>query len=405
MRILGVHAIGEMRGGADGVYLYGNRLLHQRGHAVAWLHSGPSPIAEALGTPIFRLPAPVGSNPLQRQAGIVAGLLYSRQAVRLARQAVETFRPDVVHIHNIRGVLSPAILPVFHRHGIPVVQTLHDYSLICPVNSFLSHGQVCEACKGKRYYQCGLKNCAKSGHLASVILGLSAYVADYGYGYDSLIRHYIAPGEFLRRKMIEFGYDPVKITTLNNAFFSSERGQPKEEAARTGLLFAGRLAHEKGVDLLIQAAPHLSVPVWIAGDGPARAELEALAHEVGAAREMFLGFQQPAAMHERFARAHALVFPSRWYENGPLVILEAYAHGTPVIGADIGAIPEFIEEGKTGYLFEANNPDSLRQVLQRALADPAGLRRMGEYARRLVQERYSPERYVEKLEKILESVL
>lgn len=405
MRILGVHAIGEMRGGADGVYLHGNRLLHQRGHALAWLHSGPSPIAEALDTPIFRLPAPSQANFLQRQTGIVAGLLYSRQAARLARQAVTTFRPDVVHIHNIRGVLSPAILPVFRRHGIPVVQTLHDYALVCPVNSFLSHGQVCEACKGRRYYQCGWKNCARSGRLASMIMGLSSYVADYGYRYDSLIRHYIAPGEFLRRKMIEFGYDPAKITTLNNAFFSSAKQQPAEEAPRTGLLFAGRLAHEKGVDLLIRAAAGLSAPVWIAGDGPARPELESLARQVGANNAIFLGFQQPVAVQTLLAQSHALVFPSRWYENGPLVILESYANGTPVIGANIGAIPEFIEEGETGYLFEANNADSLRQVLQQALADPEALQRMGSHARRLVQERYSPEQYVIKLEKILESVL
>ncbi len=404
MRILGVHSIGEVRGGGDGVYLYGNRLLHQRGHALAWMHAGPSAIAESLGTPIFGLPAIAWTSPMQRHADIVKGLIYSRQAVKLAQEAVDAFRPDVVHIHNIRGVFSPAILPVFQRCGIPVVQTLHDYMLVCPVNSFLSHGRVCEACKGRRYYHCGLQRCARSGTLASLVLGLSGYVADYGYHYDTLIRRYIAPGEFMRQKMIEFGYEPGKIITLNNAYFApgelAPAGQP-----RIGVLFAGRLAYEKGVDLLIRAAAGLYAPVWIAGDGPARPELEALARQVGADQIAFLGFQPLAALQTLYAQAQVVVLPSRWYENGPLVILEAYANGTPVVGANIGAIPEFIEEGKTGYLFEANNPDSLRLVLQGGLADPQGLRRMGESARRLVRERYSPDIYVQKLEKILESVL
>jgi glycosyltransferase involved in cell wall biosynthesis len=203
--------------------------------------------------------------------------------------------------------------------------------------------------------------------------------------------------------MIEFGYPRQKISVLNNAYF-----QPVYDGcadARSYILYVGRLVEHKGVDVLIRAVADLAIPVLIVGDGPERPKLEALSKRLNAKSVEFLGFQPMAEANKLYAGAMLAVIPSRWYENGPLVILEAYAHGTPVVGADIGAIPEFIEEGKTGYLFETNNPHSLRQVLRRALSDPDELRRMGEIAHRLVRERYSPELYAQKLESILESVL
>jgi glycosyltransferase involved in cell wall biosynthesis len=149
----------------------------------------------------------------------------------------------------------------------------------------------------------------------------------------------------------------------------------------------------------------LEAEVVIAGDGPERAALESLADELGARNIQFIGFQPPEVIGDLYNRALLTVVPSRWYENGPLVILESYDKATPVIGADIGAIPDFVQEGQTGFLFRANDADDLHAVLQSCLADREKLLQMGQRAKRHVAEDYSPKRYVKRLETILESVL
>lgn len=404
MRILAIHSKGIVAGGADGVYVYGTRLLAERGHTLAWLTAGPCEVATELGHPLFALPDPQQGSRIQHLVRLAEGYVYSHQARRLARRAVEEFRPDIASIHNIRHTLSPSILPVLREHGVPVVQTLHDYRQICPINSFYSGSQVCEACKGRRYYHCVRRRCARGrSFVKSAVFCLGSYAADYVYHYDDLIAAYVAPGEFLRQKMIEYGYAPTKITTLHNAYFghvASPRDLP-----RTHVLYVGRLAREKGIDLLVRATAGLEVPVVVAGDGPERARLESLADEVEAHNVRFVGFQPPGVVADLYNRALVKVLPSRWYENGPLVILEAYAQATPVVGADVGAIPEFIEENRTGVLFRANDADDLRAVLKRCLADRDRLAQMGQTARQRVIAEHSPERYVQGLESILESVL
>jgi glycosyltransferase involved in cell wall biosynthesis len=235
------------------------------------------------------------------------------------------------------------------------------------------------------------------------MLGLSGYAADYLYHYDDLVATYIAPGEFLRQKMIEFGYAATKIITLPNAYF----GYPMtpQESPRTHVLYVGRLAREKGIDLLIEAAVGLDTPVIVAGDGPERDSLESLADAMGAHNVRFVGFQPPEAIADLYNRAIATVLPSRWYENGPLVILESYARATPVIGANIGAIPEFVQPGETGFLFRAGDAQDLREVLLECAADRKRLAQMGRAARDRVVAKYSPERYVQSLENVLESAI
>lgn len=404
MRILAVHSRGEVAGGSDGVYVHGTRLLAERGHEVAWLTAGSCDTAVELGHLLFSFPGFWSSSGLRRQVELAEGIVYSHRARKLTERAVEVFRPDVAHIHILRHTLSPSVLLALREYGVPVVQTLHDYRLICPVNSFLSDGRVCEACRGGRYCNCIRQRCARGRSLVkSVFFSLSAYVADHCYHHDDLVTAYIAPSEFLRQKMIAFGYEPGKIVTLHNAYFG--QAAPPRDLPREHVLYVGRLAQEKGLDLLIEAAVGLDAPVVIAGDGPERAALEELAGALGARNVRFVGFQPSEAVADLYNRALVTVLPSRWYENGPLVILESYVKGTPVVGADIGAVPEFVEEGHTGRLFRAGDAKDLRAVLQRCLDDQAALVRMGEAARRHVAVAYSPEKYVQRLEAVLEGAL
>ncbi len=268
---------------------------------------------------------------------------------------------------------------------------------------FLSHGQVCEACKGRKYYRCAMKRCRKGNWLKSSVAMLGSYMSDYIYRYDTLISAYVTPSEFMRQKMIEFGYSPDKLITLPNAYFGNV--VEAKQSPRRHILYAGRLSPEKGVDLLIFAAKGLNEIINIAGDGPERENLQRLAQNLGVDNVRFLGFQNGQKLNDLYQTALMLVLPSRWYENGPLVLLEAFANAVPVAGARIGAVPEFMEDGQTGFLFSPNDANELRWGLQNSLARPERLRQMGEVALARVQARYSPAAYVAGLEAIFKQVV
>jgi glycosyltransferase involved in cell wall biosynthesis len=399
MRVLSIHTNGTITGGGDVVFIQGNRLLAARDHEVAWLTIGDAPYATERGQVAYCLPEFREGSKLQKQIGLTTGHIYNHQVRRLAEHAMQEFRPEIVHVHTIQGHLSPSVLLPFREHSVPIVQTLHDYRLLCPAIHFLSKGQVCEACKGKRYYQCALNRCRKGGLFKSSVAALGSYVSDYIYQYDKLISAYIAPSEFMRKKMVEYGYAPDKIHLLPNAYFGQVPGP--EGAKREHILFAGRLSPEKGGDLLVRAAKNLKAMVNIAGDGPERERLQALAKQIGVNNVKFPGFLNASELSCLYQNALVTVLPSRWYENGPLVVLESYANATPVVGARIGAIPEFVDEGKTGLLFAPNDADDLHDVLQYCVTHPESLRPMGEAALSVVKAKYSPTAYIEELEDIL----
>jgi len=402
MRVLTINTTGTVHGGAGGVFVSGARLLAQRGHEVACMAADVCEVGEEQEAVRRYLLA--GRGTVHNSLKMFQENLYSGAARRLVRRALVDFKPDVAHIHTIHGVFSPSILLDFKKAGVPVVQTLHDYRLICPARTFLSHNHICEACKGKRYYRCLTKRCGGGRSLLnSAALMLINYVNDYIYHYERLIDAFISPSHFLKQKMIENGYSKNKFHVLHNAYFY--RITQEHVGPRQYVLFVGRLSPEKGIDLLIEAAKGLKVPVKIVGDGPARPALETQSRYLKLDNVQFLGFQRPERVTALYQGAIVNVLPSRWYENGPLVILEAYAHETPVVGANIGAIPEFIAEGKTGRLFEADNAASLHQVLADCLAHPEDVRAMGRSAREHVIDQYSPENYVQGLESILERVI
>jgi glycosyltransferase involved in cell wall biosynthesis len=403
MRVLSIHPNGTIGGGGDMVFIQGNRLLGEHGHKVAWFTIGKAPQAIENGQVTYCLPEFRTGNQIQKQIGLAAGHIFNPQAYKLARQAMHEFHPDVVHVHNIQGQLSPSVLLPFRRMNIPIVQTIHDYRLLCPAIHFLSNGQVCESCKGKRFYRCALKRCRRSEFFKSSVAALGSYVSDYLYQYDQLISAYIAPSEFMQKKMVEYGYAKYKIHILPNAYF----GQIPRRATiiRKHILFVGRLSPEKGVDLLVRAAKGLNLKVYIAGDGPEYKRLHTLAKQTEANNVEFLGFLSSEKLSHLYQEALVTVLPSRWYENGPLTVLESYAHATPVIGARIGAIPEFVDENKTGFLFEPNNANELHTILQNYLSDPHSLNHMGCNALSIAKVKYSPQAYIDGLESLLNNVI
>jgi glycosyltransferase involved in cell wall biosynthesis len=324
-------------------------------------------------------------------AGIRASarMLYSSSAESGIEATIEAFRPDVVHLHNIYHQLSPSVLRPLARRHLPNVMTLHDYKLACPTYQFLDHGKICEACLGGHFYHAATHRCKDGSAAASLLATVESYAHGITHAY-SPVKLFIAPSRFLAGKMIEARVFPDRMRLLNH--FIDSGPIAVREGSGAGFVFAGRLSPEKGADLLIEAAGRLpNVNVEVLGDGPARLELERLAARVAPGRIHFRGRVDKASVHAAMRAALAVVVPSRWYENQPITILEAFACGVPVIGTTLGGIPELVNDAVNGYTVAPDDATALAARMQ-ALADrPEIAAEMGRAARGLAETAFAPD--------------
>lgn len=320
-----------------------------------------------------------------------AKIIYSREAQQNLNQLLEAAKPDIAHAHNVYHHLSPSIFATLKQHNIPVVMTVHDLKLACPAYKMLVDGHVCEQCKGGRIYNVVANRCIKGSVSLSGLVFVETAVHRMLGLYRNKVDRFVVPSRFYREKLIEWGWPPEQLVYIPN-FVETDHLTPVYEA-QDYLLFAGRLAPEKGLKTLITAAAKSGVKLVIAGTGPDEAELKALAAELNAP-VVFAGYVTGEKLHRLIGEARALVLPSEWYENAPVSILEAYALGTPVIGARIGGIPEMIREGETGLTAEAGNVDDLAAQLSRMAAmPPAERNRMGLAGREWILNEFSAEAY------------
>ena len=371
------------------------QLQENRGDQVAFFgmdhpDNEPMPYARHFPTYVeFRAPA----MPLRSQIRASARMLYSRTAELGIEAVVKDFRPDVVHLHNIYHQLSPSVLRPLARAGIPSVMTLHDYKLACPTYQFLDHGNLCEACLGGHFYHAATRRCKDDSIAASVLAAVESYAHGISRAY-SPVHLFIAPSRFLAGKMREAGVFPERMRLLNH--FVDSGPIAVKRAAGGPFVFAGRLSPEKGVDVLIKAATHVrGATVDVVGDGPARAELERLAAEVAPGRVRFHGRVDKAAVHAAMRSATAVVLPSRWHENQPMTILEAFACGVPVIGTSLGGIPELISDGVNGYIVPPGDPVALASRMSDLTTSADLALEMGCKARALVVAGYTPAHHLQ----------
>ncbi|MGG5258053.1 glycosyltransferase [Phycicoccus avicenniae] len=394
MRILHVNKFLYRRGGAEGYLLDLSELQRAAGHDVEyWGMDHPDnlpglPLADTFAPHVELEPAPGGLAGLAASARMV----WSPASGRGLARALDRFRPDVVHFHNVYHQLSPSVLRPVRARGITSVMTLHDYKLACPSYQMLSHGAVCERCVGGSTLNAVRERC-KSGSLgASAVLALESGLHRRLHAYDAVDR-FVSPSHFLREVMVRAGMAPERIVTLANVVSGGEEAPvpspPAGPGAGARFVFAGRLSPEKGVDTLVRAvggAPD-GIGLDVAGDGPSRAELEALAAQVAPGRVHFHGRLDKAQVADLVRRSVAMVVPSRWYENQPMTILEAFAAATPVVATDLGGMPELVRDGVEGHLVPPNDAEALARVLGGLAADPDGARAMGSRAR----ERFTAE--------------
>jgi len=346
---------------------------------------------------------------LDRSDGLVTdfkkakNFLWNSNAKKRFEQMLKDVQPDVVHIHNAYHHLSSSILFALRKHpSIKVVQTLHDYKLACPNYKMYTNHKICERCKGGHYFE-AIKNKCLADNLASNCLAcLEMGFTKFTQIYEKTISSFICPSHFMKNKMEEWGEPPSKLIYIPNPTDTPSEQELSKNRGKGNYVYIGRLHEVKGVDIIIKAITSVdNLKLDIVGDGPDRQELEELARRTDPDRVKFFGFQTGDDLKKIRAEAKAMLIPSLWYENASLSILEAFAWGVPVIGSDVGGIPETVQNDKTGFLAKMGNVDSWITALSKmenlSFTDRLA---MGDNARRFVQEKMSWEKHLNQIENI-----
>ncbi len=403
MKILQVNKFFYLRGGSERYYFDLCDLLAGRGHEVlhfsmAHPRNRPSPQQDSFMSHID-LNATDG---LVEKVSAVGRILYSKEAARRMDDLIERHRPDIVHLHNISRQISPSVVAVTSRRGVPTVKTQHDLSLVCPAHSFFVRGRTCEECAGGKYWH-GLKYSCIDGSAASTALGvLEAYLHD-AMGLYKKIDAFIAPSRFLMEKVSSLAWIRDKITHLPYFIPPGADWTARNDGY---VLFAGRISEEKGVGTLIDAAGMLpGTRFVIAGEGAELPRFREYAAAQNITNVEFPGYVSGGALETLIEGAGCVAVTSISYENLPLSILESFARGKPVVGSDSGGVRELVRDGETGYLYEPADADSLAAAIARLVSDENARLGMARNARQLVSAAYSPASHYERLMEIYRRVL
>jgi glycosyltransferase involved in cell wall biosynthesis len=335
---------------------------------------------------------------LNRHKSLTSGLnvlrrsIFSREADDKFTTLVDRFKPDIVHLQNIHAHLTPSIVFRASRLGVPVVWTMHDYKLLCPNSHFRvdKSGALCEACRPGRYHWALLKRCKKGSFLASGMAAVEAY-AHWGRGLRGRVDRFLSPSRFLAGKLLDHGWPADRVRHVPNFVAPDSAESPRRDGSH--FLFVGKLEPLKGIETLLDAAEGVgAAQILLVGgcdDPGVRDRLGRLPRNV-----QYLGTKTKREIAALLADARALVAPSLWYENQPMVILEAFAAGVPVIGSRIGGIPELVADDQRGLLVEPGSAHHLAQAIMQLHRDPARARTLGQTAREFVTENHSVERHL-----------
>lgn len=348
------------RGGAEGVFLGHNRLFEEAGGQVvpfAMQHPENRP---SDWDAYFVDELEYGSEySFLQKAWRVPKAIYSLEARRKIELLLNKCQPDICHAHNLYHHISPSILSVLSKRQIPTVITLHDLKLACPAYKMLAPDGVCERCKGGQHFNVVRQKCIKNSRLLSSIVYMESKLHSLLNTYQAHVDRFVVPSKFYIEKFVEWGISREKMVHIPNfsSFEASSSSQPGDM-----ITYFGRLGHEKGLETLIRAAAQADVPLRIIGTGPDEESLRSLAARESVQVE-FSGYLTGQALKQKLRLSKVVVLPSEWFENAPLSVLEAYSMEIPVIGADIGGIPEMILEGETGATFASGNVTQLAEKL------------------------------------------
>ena len=406
MRVLLVNKFHWRKGGSETYYFSVGESLREMGHEVHYFSMADDRNEPCEDADCFVSRKDyVGRTSLAAKARAAATFAYSWEARGKFETLLRRVQPDIIHLNLVHHQITLSILDAPSARGIPVVFTAHDYILVCPNYLMRSgYGRVCDACIGGSYRHCVAKRCVKSSYAKSLLSAAEARFQRIHRSYDR-IDCIIAPSEFMRDTLIRGGFSSSKIVMMRNFLHQrTSSGVPQTREGKRYFLYFGRLSHEKGVDLLVDAYLGMRDVLgdWelvVAGDGPERPKLELESSSRGAGVS-FVGYMCGEELTRLVSGASFTIACSQWYENSPYSVIESLSVGTPVIGTSIGGIPEMVHDGVTGVLCEPFDSTSIGQALVKAAqirSDKAAYASMRENCVRFVERECGQDGYVRRL--------
>jgi glycosyltransferase involved in cell wall biosynthesis len=380
MKILMCNKFNFRHGGAEAYLLDLSRGLREQGHEVIEFSSKHERNLPSPYTPYFVAGADFSDGAgggLLSKARSGLNLIYSLEAAKKIEVLIDRYRPDIAHIHNIYHHMSSSILWALRRKKIPVVMTVHDYKLICPNYTLFRNGAPCEECRGHRYYNALRYRCVKDSYCKSAIACLEMYFCKLLKPYEKTVELFIAPSRCVESALVRFGMDPRRIRYLPHAV--DLEGFTPDHNRGAYILYFGNITEKKGIMDLLKAAKELpsALRLKIVGEGPFQEQVDGFIRRAGLTNVECAGYTAKQELPALIRGALFAVIPSGWAEPAGLSVYEAFACGKCVIGARSGGIPELIDDGADGLLFDPGDFGELAAKIRYLAANPGKAEEFG----------------------------
>jgi glycosyltransferase involved in cell wall biosynthesis len=383
MRILIVHNYYKLSGGEDAVVDAEHNLLLDHNHDVKLFTETNNSI--------------VG---IRDKINVFMNIVYSSESKSKLENELSIYKPDLVHVHNFFPLLTPSIYDACLEANVPIVQTLHNFRTICPSGLLTRGSNACEDCVNKSPYRALIHRCYKGSLFGTLALARMVITHRKRRTWCEKVDRFIALSQFAKSRFVMAGFPEYKIKVKPN-FASLFANMGKYPFEKKDALFVGRLSEEKGIRSLLSAFDNCRVNLRIAGDGP----LADMVTRSNSSNIIYLGKLPSEKIAIEMEKALFLLLPSLCYEGFPKVIAEAFSKGLPVFVSKLGSMAEIVEEGITGLHFEAGNAEDLAAKVRWSSEHPEEMRTMGENARQIYDEKYTPERNYEILMSIYQEAI
>jgi len=397
MKILLVHKFFYVTGGAEIFFFETARILKENGHEIAFFSTKNKLNKKTKYERYF-------VKPPKFDLTNIGQIIYSKKAKQRFAYLLDDFKPNIVHVFGIFSHISPSILETAKERQIPVVMSCNDYKHICPNYKLFHHGELCEKCRGKKFYQAILNKCCHNSITYSVASATESWIQEKTNMVRKNVDLFLFASDFMAKKTELFWgknsfkwqklVNPIKINHLKN---TAEIGDY--------ILFFGRLIEEKGVKELLLTMKNLpKIKLIVVGGGPEKNILEKTKKELSIKNVEFVGEKWGEEMKEIIRKSRIVVVPSRWYENFPYVIIQAFMMGKPVVATKLGGIPELVKK-QFGILYDPQKEGALARAINYLWQRPQNCLKRGKAARKYIEKEFVDEIFYKNLMNIYNGCL
>ena len=400
MKILLVNKFHYLKGGSEKYYFDLAKLLQEKGHEVAFFSMENEKNIKTDCKEYFVKESDMNSKNIFKAFDVI----YSGKNKKEMGKALDDFKPDIVHLNNFQRQLSASIIKPIKKRHIPIVFTAHDLQAICPAIVMLDNNKnICEKCLKGKYLNCVKEKCIKNSGLKSLLGAIEGKYYRWNKIYSQKIDRIIAPSEYFKRMFIKDGIDSDKIEVIHNFIDVKDYNVNIDDQGYA--FYYGRLSMEKGIYNLLKAMLNIKDrKLFVAGDGPEKDNIEKFINENNMEdRVKLLGFLDSNKIKDYVRKARVVIVPSICRENCPYSVLETLAIGRPIIGSNLGGIPELVKDGEYGYIY--NNIEELTEKIKKLLDDKDLSEKMGKNAKNDAEKEFSKDAYYNKIIKIYKGVM